>query len=332
MNCQKCNFQNEDTAKFCKNCGAKLSIPRKQGKQNKSLPYVIVGLLIAVVVGYLLFFNNSQANVNNDWGKFNLKGKVKSIVQNSYEVRSENDELTEKNKVYNGNLRDIKYWEYLYDEDELFEVGIDMDFFLRNSSGFEVKFNTAGNIDKYMFERAEILYKYDEKGNKIEEHWTDSYRDFDFFIKYAHNNNGQISEANIWGTKIIYRYDNDGNLISVKPEVEDRENPFGITYTYNDDKKISKMNNDNKNGNVFLIFEYNDNGDVSKLKSELKDNNSFWSIIWTYKYEYDEKGNWTKRYEYAEKIDLRMDYPRDWLKNLNGKKLILVTTREIQYY
>jgi len=49
-------------------------------------------------------------------------------------------------------------------------------------------------------------------------------------------------------------------------------------------------------------------------------------------YSYDEKGNCTKRYEYAEKIDLRMNYPSDWLKNLNGKKLVLVTTRDIQYY
>ena len=28
MNCQKCNFQNESTAKFCKSCGAELIIPQ----------------------------------------------------------------------------------------------------------------------------------------------------------------------------------------------------------------------------------------------------------------------------------------------------------------
>ena len=27
MNCQRCDFQNEETAKFCKNCGAKLVVP-----------------------------------------------------------------------------------------------------------------------------------------------------------------------------------------------------------------------------------------------------------------------------------------------------------------
>lgn len=53
MNCPKCNFQNEESAKFCMNCGTKFSIENveEQNKQSKLKRngYGIAGLVFAII-------------------------------------------------------------------------------------------------------------------------------------------------------------------------------------------------------------------------------------------------------------------------------------------
>ena len=58
MICNKCNFQNEETAKFCKNCGVKLSPKRK----SSSMLWIIsvIALIVCAVAGYFLFSDNSN--------------------------------------------------------------------------------------------------------------------------------------------------------------------------------------------------------------------------------------------------------------------------------
>ena len=50
MICNKCNFKNEETAKFCRNCGAEMIISQHQPltpKPKKAvLPWIIVGVLL----------------------------------------------------------------------------------------------------------------------------------------------------------------------------------------------------------------------------------------------------------------------------------------------
>ncbi|MDR1898356.1 MAG: zinc-ribbon domain-containing protein [Prevotellaceae bacterium] len=49
MKCQKCNFENEESAKFCKNCGAKLKQPVKIPKWLKVSKWVWIYFVNAIV-------------------------------------------------------------------------------------------------------------------------------------------------------------------------------------------------------------------------------------------------------------------------------------------
>jgi len=63
MTCQKCNFQNEETAKFCRNCGEKLNkITEVKPQQPKKIQngFGVFGATfstMAVVMGISIFFN-----------------------------------------------------------------------------------------------------------------------------------------------------------------------------------------------------------------------------------------------------------------------------------
>jgi len=48
MICKKCNFQNEETAKFCKNCGVELTNNEKTMK--KGLGWGIAGFLVSLLI------------------------------------------------------------------------------------------------------------------------------------------------------------------------------------------------------------------------------------------------------------------------------------------
>lgn len=60
--CQKCNFENEDNAAFCSNCGKKLEI---QTKDNKVLAWLGLITLILGFLGIFLLMSNKK-NIDND--------------------------------------------------------------------------------------------------------------------------------------------------------------------------------------------------------------------------------------------------------------------------
>ena len=67
MNCQKCNVQNEETAKFCKNCGKELQKTQQVVKQesNSKVTTLSICLIVAIVgciiLGVLL--HNNQVDL-----------------------------------------------------------------------------------------------------------------------------------------------------------------------------------------------------------------------------------------------------------------------------
>ena len=68
MICNKCNFQNEETAKFCRNCGAELCITPEstpmplQKRSNSSVAWIffVIALIICVVLGIMLYETNKK--------------------------------------------------------------------------------------------------------------------------------------------------------------------------------------------------------------------------------------------------------------------------------
>ena len=64
MICKKCNFQNTETAKFCRNCGAKISKPSKQ-PNYVVWDYVVWVILIIILAGGVIWLYST----NKDKGK-----------------------------------------------------------------------------------------------------------------------------------------------------------------------------------------------------------------------------------------------------------------------
>ena len=58
MNCHKCNFQNEATAKFCKNCGTKLKQQQTNlPKKKNSLLWILGGILVVGITAVFVLGN-----------------------------------------------------------------------------------------------------------------------------------------------------------------------------------------------------------------------------------------------------------------------------------
>ena len=75
MNCKKCNFQNEETAKFCRNCGAELRMIIAKPPTNTQKPksnsvvwlLLVIALIVCAVLGVLLLEQSkNKNNVNNN--------------------------------------------------------------------------------------------------------------------------------------------------------------------------------------------------------------------------------------------------------------------------
>ena len=64
MKCEKCGFENKDTAKFCSKCGNSLEVKPETGKNNNSkiiiAALVIIIVILAVCIGYFALNNNSN--------------------------------------------------------------------------------------------------------------------------------------------------------------------------------------------------------------------------------------------------------------------------------
>jgi len=61
MVCQKCNFQNEENTKFCKNCGTELT---NNSKKNMRNGFGITGFVISLIsiFAFSAFTDNSNEN------------------------------------------------------------------------------------------------------------------------------------------------------------------------------------------------------------------------------------------------------------------------------
>ena len=89
MFCQKCGTENDDAAKHCRECGAKLlneQVPKKEEssfiKEHKKLVLCIGGILIIIVIFALISLGSNQTDVDNRLSS----GIEKVLEDNDYSV------------------------------------------------------------------------------------------------------------------------------------------------------------------------------------------------------------------------------------------------------
>lgn len=222
----------------------------------------------------------------NDWQKNGLKGRVKSITTTVYNA-------TEKfGEPVKGEIKD-------------------------KSEIVTIQFDTKGMII-HPEKRANTVYKYDTKGNKIEE------------TSYGSDNSTIISKS-------IYKYDASGNVIeeiNYNSDGELTEKKVN-TYDANGNLLVSKKNgslfNGTRNQGQSLVSKYKYDaygriiqysvgiGDNGKLGSENYKYDTKGDIVETtaetfngvnvkktYKYTYDANGNWTTKVSFSSSAYMNM--------------------------
>lgn len=240
--------------------------------------------------------------IHYDWGKLNIKGKVKAMSISEFFAIEESGIIRKngKQKSFGGDLLFyfnisgtvdslLNYssegtlftkYSYFYDE-KGYLVEIDKSYrkhlFKYNSDGQmiqEVLYNNPEGLPTNQY-----LFYYDDKRNMIEKH-------------SIHYPSIDTSRNDILKTKC--EYDAQGNLIKKQLFKKDSTNDFAYSYQYNTKGKMTeqtaylsngKMNYKetyqyDKKGNCIEIIKYNGQNEINTSKK--------------YQYKFDEFGNWVE--------------------------------------
>jgi len=241
----------------------------------------------------------------NDLSNFNLKGKVKSFSQESYEVKVRNENIIKGRKIDGFNEPD--------------------DIFFSDSYRIHFKFDENGNkIEENNFNSKgklhnKRIYKYNEKGNLFESSSLFNENETTKQI-YHYNTKGKLTKINYYRNEEFfvadnYQYDDKGNLIKYSSWVIDPPKlQWQKNYTYNQEGNVIKTDDDN----WVTTYEYDDKGNKIVEKQINKHDNGVIKSIYRYdedenviekieqnrtgerqrsffKYEFDKNDNWTKR-------------------------------------
>ena len=172
--------------------------------------------IILAILSVLRLVSCKQSEKKNDLTEENLKGKVKSIKEITYEAVEKFGQIEKGNVLYC-----LSY------------------FTIYNEKGNKIEKNHYefdGRLDY------KVTYKYDENGNKIEKNDYDSDGSLDSKTTYKYDEKGNIIEINNYNSdgslysKHTYKYDEKGNIIEINNYNSDGRLKNTYTYKYEYDK------------------------------------------------------------------------------------------------
>ena len=160
----------------------------------------------------------NQSEKKNDLTEENLKGKVKSITENTYEAVDKFGQIEKGDVLVDSSA--------VYTDDGHFKI--------YNEKGNKIEenyYNSNGRL------YSKTTYKYDEKGNMIEDNFYDS-------------DDGSLIYKN------TYKYDEKGNKIEEYHYDEDGKFNYKYTYKYNEKGNMIEKNNYDSNGRLDYKYTY----------------------------------------------------------------------------
>jgi antitoxin component YwqK of YwqJK toxin-antitoxin module len=187
--------------------------------------------LLLILLCLPLLFGCGGEKKENDLTEYNIKGKIKDIIETRYDAKEAFGDLEK------GDL--VAKEKYKYDED-----GNETEWTSYNSDGelegkYKYKYDEDGNqteLTSYNSDgelEGKAKLKYDEDGNETE--WTSYDKDgeLEWKYKYKYDEDGNQTEST--------SYDKDGELEwKYKYKYEfDKENNWIVETTYTDDKPFS---------------------------------------------------------------------------------------------
>ncbi len=174
--------------------------------------------IILVILSVLCLVSCNQSEKKNDLTEENLKGKVKSITENTYEAVDKFGQIEKGDVLVDSSA--------VYTDDGRFKI--------YNEKGNKIEenyYNSNGRL------YSKTTYKYDEKGNMIEDNFYDS-------------NDGSLIYKN------TYKYDEKGNKIEKYHYDEDGKFNYKYTYKYDEKGNIIEENHYDSNGRLDSKYTY----------------------------------------------------------------------------
>ena len=174
--------------------------------------------IILVILSVLCLVSCNQSEKKNDLTEENLKGKVKSITENTYEAVDKFGQIEKGDVLVDSSA--------VYTDDGHFKI--------YNEKGNKIEenyYNSNGRL------YSKTTYKYDEKGNMIEDNFYDS-------------DDGSLIYKN------TYKYDEKGNKIEEYHYDEDGKFNYKNTYKYDEKGNNIEKNNYDSNGRLDSKYTY----------------------------------------------------------------------------
>ena len=223
--------------------------------------------IILVILSVLCLVSCNQSEKKNDLTEENLKGKVKSITENTYEAVDKFGQIEKGDVLVDSSA--------VYTDDGHFKI--------YNEKGNKIEENYYNSNGSLIYKNT---YKYDKKGNIIEE--KSYYPDGSLIYKntYKYDEKGNKIEDN--------SYDSDGRLHSK------------YTYKYDEKGNKIEENWYNSDGRLHSKYTYKYDEKGNNIEENWYDSDGSLYEKHTYKYEYDKNNNWTQRIQYKNTIPLNI--------------------------
>ena len=298
----------------------------------------IKNLLFTSTLFLIVNFSFAQTKIGGPFfGDEVLKGKVSFFSDSTYNFVEKFGEIEKGGRRCNfkykydekGNKIEGHEYPNLYDHDD----------FKCDEKGNKIegtKFDVNRDRGSYEYK---YTYKYDEKGNMIEENYYKS-SELNYKSKYKYDEKGNKIEENWYNSagglwyKLTYKYDVKGNKIEQINNNADGSLFYKYTYKY--DVKGNKIE---ENINRKYTYKY----DVKGNMIEFNGSNADGSLV-RRTYKYDVKGNIIEMNDYNDdgslrdkktcKFEVEFDRMGNWIKKtlIKDGKPEYLTERVIEYY
>lgn len=248
---------------------------------------IIPFLILLFVIGCATNKNSNSVNKKaTTWEKDNLKGKVKTF----YEISYERD--TSENMVKEDLKSDSIYWKFI----------------AKTASEYDKNGNIIARrwYDEYDYLTGGDTYKYNKKQSKIEWERYNVFNDTEnFIVYYIYDNKGNQIKKNIYEKEELverhtYKYDKKNNLIEYKWFNRDGSLRFLRTYKYDSNGNQIELNwhEIGSPSHNRYTSKYNKKGQKIKEDLDVYSKNTFVSHDTKWIYKYNSKGNLIKVYKY----------------------------------
>ena len=249
-----------------------------------------------------LFYSCESSPKNIDLTEYNVRGKVKSIREESFYFSKEGDREDSRQTLVSFDLNvhiteqiifqpdgsimlktTTKYYD-TYRMDSTYDnrnvlMGVRKKVY--NDQGLLIREHSTNKMGNYPKNQFNIAYKYDNNNNLIEKVEYNDKRKLTSKEEYKYNTTNKLVEIREYNSLNqcegydTYKYDRNGNKIESK-----YYNFFSRKFTY------------------IHAYQYNDKGDVTReISNNLAKNESYSSDM---SYEYDINENWTKKVSKAQ--------------------------------